>query len=89
MKKLYKQLERVVKHKDKYMAYRKPTDRLQITIGIAKCTEVILYDLANRLEGLDFEYSLEEIERARTILAETASVISSKNFYVSSTSTVH
>jgi len=89
MKELYKHLESVVSHKDKYMTEKNPIDRLKITLGIAKCTEVILYDLANRLEGVDSEYSLEEIEKVRTILSETATVISSKKFFIPNTNTVH
>ncbi len=89
MKKLNTFLEKVVRHKDLYLKKNNPVDRLEITLGIAKCTEVILYDLANRLEGLEFEYSLEEIENARTLLSETASVISSKKYFIPSSSTLH
>lgn len=86
MKELQKQLAEMMRYKKTYEKTDKLSDRHKIVESAQKCTEIMLYDLADRK---NCKYTLDEIQSARTLMADVAKDITEGKFFITGTDTIN
>jgi hypothetical protein len=82
-------IKRIKENHLKYLQEKKLLYRLKVTEDVANCVQILLYDIADKLEGKKHKYSLDYIESVRDFLTRvTSSFRKSNNFVVPETKTI-